>query len=278
MTRAIVGRVAVAVEPGLEGRVLAAADRARDEDEVAPHDRARMREAGDRRAPQDVLTGRGVPSIGKVLALRDPRGFGTAERRPVTGARGSRRQRASSGTGDARDRTRPDVHGYAPWQPLAAIEDHAAHGAVVFDERKADARSVDRELVDTRIAAVLRRVLQRQRHFTAAQRPRAGHRRPAGAGQGEGAGRIELQREVADDERIAGEFRLRGGADRDQRQQRIHKASSHARMVSPPCDAVSASQRHGNRDRSGSSEGPAGGCRLGPRLPVQGACNGGTGN
>ena len=50
--------IAVAVEAGLERRVRIAADGARHEDAIAPDDRARVREPGNRRAPEDVLARR----------------------------------------------------------------------------------------------------------------------------------------------------------------------------------------------------------------------------
>ncbi len=60
-----------------------AADRGRDEHAVAPDDRARDRDAGDRRLPRDVLAGRRVPLHGRRRAVGDARGVRAAEGGPV---------------------------------------------------------------------------------------------------------------------------------------------------------------------------------------------------
>ena len=78
-----VRRVAVAVEAAAERRLRIAADRARDEDAIAPDDRARVREARDGRPPQDVLAGRDVPAVGQILAVGDAGRLHAAERRPA---------------------------------------------------------------------------------------------------------------------------------------------------------------------------------------------------
>jgi hypothetical protein len=113
LRRSIVGGVAVAVETGLERCVASARDRARDEDRVAPHDRARVRESGNRRFPEDVFPGRGIPRVRQILFITDAGGFAAAERRPVSRAcfhgtkrrlRGSRRAHdASHGCGGRAD-------------------------------------------------------------------------------------------------------------------------------------------------------------------------------
>src|SRR6185436_19744712 len=59
--REIVDRFHVAVQTSAERAVAGLAQRGRDEDAVTPHDRARVRDAGDRRLPLDVLAGRDVP-------------------------------------------------------------------------------------------------------------------------------------------------------------------------------------------------------------------------
>ena len=83
----ILRRGARAVEPGLEGRIGAAADRRRDEDAIAPYDRARMRETRDGDFPFDVRAADSVPGVGQILAVRHARCRRTAETRPGGGCR-----------------------------------------------------------------------------------------------------------------------------------------------------------------------------------------------
>jgi hypothetical protein len=195
--RPIVSRVAVAVEPGLEGRLPAAADGGRHEHGVAPHDRARVREPRDWRAPHDVLASRRVPRVGQLLPVGDPRGFMTAKRWPMARARCSRRQRPFRSPRGACDAARRDGRLDVRRQPLAAVQDHPSRDAFVGDHAEADARGIDREGVPPRPGAVVGAVLQLQRHLSSAHRPRAGHRRPPRAVQRKCSGRIEAQRERA---------------------------------------------------------------------------------
>ena len=88
LRRAIGRRIAVAVESGPERRLRIAADGARHEHAIAPHDRARVREAGDRRPPAHVLARLRVPGVRQLLAVRHTGRLGAAERRPA--ARGGR--------------------------------------------------------------------------------------------------------------------------------------------------------------------------------------------
>ena len=88
----------------------AAADGARDEDAIAPDDRARVAEPGNRRAPQDVLAGLAVPASGSCCPSATPDASRPAERRPAARAAAAarqRRQRAPAVRGhDARVRDR----------------------------------------------------------------------------------------------------------------------------------------------------------------------------
>ena len=98
LARAIVRRVPVAVESGTERRVRVGADGARDEDPVAPHHRTRMREAGDRRAPQDVLALWRRPRCREgACPSATPARARTAKRRPASGVRRRLRQRIRRG-------------------------------------------------------------------------------------------------------------------------------------------------------------------------------------
>ena len=139
LARSIVGRVAVAVQAGPERRVRLAADRARDEDPVAPDDRARMREARDRRAPEDVLALRAVPAIGQVLSVGDA---GRAAARGTTAS--CPRSGAAPGAARApapRVRTMSALgiaHGLVRRTPRAAIENHPPRRAGVGDEVERD--------------------------------------------------------------------------------------------------------------------------------------------
>ena len=87
LRRAILRRGACAVEPRLEGRIGAAADRRRDEDAIAPDDRARMRETRDGDFPFDVRAADSVPGAGQILAVRHARCRRAAETRPGGGCR-----------------------------------------------------------------------------------------------------------------------------------------------------------------------------------------------
>src|SRR4029453_7431854 len=61
LRRSVVRGIAVAVQPGLEGRRSTAADGARHEDALAPDDRTRVTQAWNPGAPEDVLAARAVP-------------------------------------------------------------------------------------------------------------------------------------------------------------------------------------------------------------------------
>ena len=68
----VFGRSSRAVEPGLEGGVLAGRDGGGDEHPVAPHHGARMSEAGNRRFPDDARAGRSVPGLGQKRPVSHP--------------------------------------------------------------------------------------------------------------------------------------------------------------------------------------------------------------
>ena len=99
LRRAIGRRIAVAVESGPERRLRIAADGARHEDAIAPHDRARVREAGDRRPPAHVLARLRVPGVRQVLAVRHA---GRLRRRGTTASCPWRARTASRAAGPAR--------------------------------------------------------------------------------------------------------------------------------------------------------------------------------
>src|SRR5262249_26295418 len=80
---AIVRRVAFAEESALETRVGLAADGGGDEDAVAPHDRARVRETRNRGFPRDIASLRDIPGHRQLLLVRCTRRVGSAERGPV---------------------------------------------------------------------------------------------------------------------------------------------------------------------------------------------------
>ena len=81
--RVVLHRRDVAVEAGLEPRLVAVADRRRDVEAVAPDDRARVAEAGDVGLPEDVLRRGDVPFGGQRKALGDADSILAAERGPV---------------------------------------------------------------------------------------------------------------------------------------------------------------------------------------------------
>ncbi len=189
----VFGRVAVAVEAGAEGGVGVAADGTRDEDFVTPDDRARMREAGERRAPEDVLTLRAVPAVGEVLPVGHARRLTPAERRPVAGGSFrsfARRGRAREGRPhDAPHR--PELH-LGRGNPCAAVEYHPPRRASVRDEVEADAAAVRAHPVTPRPFAALRRFgSQKKFDLLAFDLPAAGERRPAVALQLERTGGVE---------------------------------------------------------------------------------------
>jgi hypothetical protein len=184
--RAIVRGVAVAVEAGLEGRVRAA-DGRRDEHAVAPHDGARVREARDRRAPEDVGARRPVPRVRQLLPVGHAGGLRAAERRPAAPARGGRGQGRRGRRTDARDPAFGNWRRVALGPPPAVVQDHAPGGTVVGDglERQLGAHAPD-------AIAALGRALGRpagrpEHHLVTLHRPRPHDRRPS----------LPLQRERA---------------------------------------------------------------------------------
>src|SRR2546422_2419794 len=84
LRRVILRRVAIAIQPWLEAGFGVGADGAGDEDARAPDDRAGMREARNRRAPQNVFACLAIPPIAQVLPLGYARGFRPTDRRPVS--------------------------------------------------------------------------------------------------------------------------------------------------------------------------------------------------
>ena len=135
---------------------------------VSPaHDRARVRETWNRRAPQDVVAGRRTPCVGEVLLVADPGRFAAAERGPVAGASCRRpewRRRAAGGSDDA---ARRDQRCRAGSQPPAAIQDHPALLAVVGDQVETNLRGLDRQAITRGAGAFLRTALILQRDLAA---------------------------------------------------------------------------------------------------------------
>ena len=99
--RQVVHRLHVAIQPGLEAVVAGAADRGGREHAVAPHDRARGGDAGNRRLPLDVLAARDVPLGDRALAVAVAGAAVAAERRPVARTGGARDRRGSGAGGGA---------------------------------------------------------------------------------------------------------------------------------------------------------------------------------
>ena len=118
--------------PGLNVAFGIAADGAGHEDPVAPDDRARVREAGNRRAPQDVLALGAVPAIGKILSVGDARRLRrrgtTASCRPPAPPRESPRASARRSCTILRSGT---ITASPARPPLAAVEDHPPRRAGV---------------------------------------------------------------------------------------------------------------------------------------------------
>src|SRR6476620_366743 len=67
MSGSIVGGITISVKAWAKRRSRIAADRSRDEDAIAPDDRARMAEARNRPAPEHVFTRLDVPPVWKIL-------------------------------------------------------------------------------------------------------------------------------------------------------------------------------------------------------------------
>src|SRR4029079_2136965 len=88
--REIVNRLHVAVETGLDAVIAGAADRRRRKHAVTPHDWARVRDAGDRRLPLDVLAARGVPIGDRALSVAIAGARVAAQWRPGSRGAGSR--------------------------------------------------------------------------------------------------------------------------------------------------------------------------------------------
>ena len=148
--RSIVGRVAVAVQPGPERRLRIAADGAGHEHAIAPHDRARVREARDRRAPAARVRRLRVPGVGQLLAVRDTRRLRAAERRPAAG-RGRERLRRRAGQRRDHDLPPRHHHRFGRQAPRAAVQDHAPRLAGIRDQR-------ERRVPVHRVDAVARRL------------------------------------------------------------------------------------------------------------------------
>jgi hypothetical protein len=131
LLRAIVGCIAVTIEAGLESGVGPRADGAGHIDATAPHDRARMTEAGNRGAPEDVLARLAVPAIGKVLSVRDACGSRPAKRRPASGGAAGTGQRPLPIRRGADEAAFRDRIGHPGGTPDAAIENHAPLPALI---------------------------------------------------------------------------------------------------------------------------------------------------
>src|SRR6185503_10936624 len=71
MARAILRSIAIAIKSGTERRLWITTHSACHKDAIAPNDRARVREARKRCAPENVFTALGVPGVRQVLALGD---------------------------------------------------------------------------------------------------------------------------------------------------------------------------------------------------------------
>ena len=85
--RQIVDGLDVAVESGLEAVVAGFADRRGGEDPVAPHDRTRHRDAGNRRLPFDILAARHIPFGDRALSVAVAAAAIASERWPVARTR-----------------------------------------------------------------------------------------------------------------------------------------------------------------------------------------------
>ncbi len=147
--------VPVAVKPLTEGRLGIAADGGRHKEAVAPHDRARMRESGHGRAPQDVLAARDVPGVRQVLADGDAGGLDAPKRRPASGRRRRWRQRSPHFARRANDAPIGPHHRRPNRHPGAAVEDHAPGLAGVGLQRQRQPHAVPAEGVAPRAFAAL---------------------------------------------------------------------------------------------------------------------------
>lgn len=151
--RLVVGGISVAVDPRLEGRIRPTADGGRDKDPVTPNYRTGMAETGNRRTPQDVLTGSAIPTVGKILPLGDASCLRAAERGPASNRTRGRRQRGPRcRTGAHKPAHRIQVDD-SLWQPAAAVDNHAAHWAHVGDHPEGDVPTIGVEPVSARGAA-----------------------------------------------------------------------------------------------------------------------------
>ncbi len=191
----IVGRVAVAVEPGLERCVRAAADRGRDKEAIAPDDGTRVRQSRDRRAPQHVLPSLRIPAIGQVLPVGNARRVRASEGWPAplrVGRTRERRRTVWSRTDDL-----PLGHRLRfPFRtPRARVEDHAPRHAVIADGRQGEVRAVDVESILAGFRARFARGGNDEAITIA--RPRSGERRPALATEREHAVGCQPHREGA---------------------------------------------------------------------------------
>ena len=120
--RAVGAAVDPAVGPVTEDRVGIVADRRGEEDPVTPDDRAGMPEPRDLRAPQDVVSGLGVPDGRRVLPsatpeAAGPRNDGQWNRSPRLLGRGTRSRRGQQHGGPAGKSNRQTAHRWSLDRP-----------------------------------------------------------------------------------------------------------------------------------------------------------------
>ncbi len=130
MFRTICRRVTIAVESGFKWRLRITADRWSDEDSISPNDRARVCEAGNRCAPEDVLACLTVPLVRKILSFGNAGRIWTTKRWPASFVACNRASGwfAVAGTDDLARRFGNNLI----WRsPRTAIEDHLPHPAIV---------------------------------------------------------------------------------------------------------------------------------------------------
>ena len=185
VTRSVVGGVAVAVEPGLEGGGAAPADGGRDEHEIAPDHGAGMRQAGNGRVPEDGFAARRAPAVGQLLAIGHTRRQRPAEGRPAIRRRPPLRQWRAPRAG-SQDNLAGGWRGCrARRQPGTAVQDHPSRGAVVGRQRESHSRGINRHVVTPGRLTSARTLRHGERHLAIRQRPRAGQRWPSLSGDGE---------------------------------------------------------------------------------------------
>ena len=128
------------------------AHRRRHEHQIAPDDRARVGEPGQRHAPLDVRAGRQVPGVGQPGAVTDAGGEQAAERRPALRGRRSRqghrqgqqREGEESGAADTHPRTIAD-HCSARYGSMA-VPSHHRPGFAEAEDREVQVRRVLRRV------------------------------------------------------------------------------------------------------------------------------------